>query len=178
MACKGGSLRRLRNTSPSTYPLALVIGQPFCSASTTDFSLNATTGMTSLPFVPPFSWEHIQRALLQLSVFRVVLSAHVGVSGMLPAHPHPTARAAEVAAVPPDQRVVAALGAFHALHLRRRPRGGRAQHAHGLHRVAFLVEDAEHGVAVDDEPRDVRHGRRPVLLFARTGCERHKVTER
>src|SRR5229473_5718903 len=126
---------------------------------------------------PPFSWVHAQRALLRLSVFRVVLSAHEWY-GILPAHPHPTARAAEVAAVPPDQRVVAALGAFHALHLRRGAGGGRAQHAHGLHRVAFLVENAEHGVAVDDEPRDVRHGRRPVLLFARTGCERHKVAER
>src|SRR5882762_5075052 len=142
-----------------------MIGQPFCSASTTDFSLNATTGIVPLPCVPPFSWEHVQRVLFTaVGVLRSPFSP-CAIPGMLPAHPDPTARAAEVAAVPPDQRVVAALGAFHALHLRRRARGGRAQYAHGLHRVAFLVEDAEHGVAVDDEPREVRHSRRPVLLF-------------
>src|SRR5260221_5312668 len=118
--------------------------------------------MTPLPFVPPFFLGAYSASVVTaVGVPRSPFSPW-GVFGMLPAHPHPTARAAEVAAVPPDQRVVAALGAFHALHLRRRPRRGRAQHAHGLYRVAFLVEDAEHGVAVDDEPRDVRHGRRPV----------------
>src|SRR5216684_8289957 len=133
-----------------------MIGQPFCSASTTDFSLNATTGMTTLQYVPPFSWVYVQRALFTVFGVRRSPFSPCGVSGILPAHPHPTARAAEVAAVPPDQRVVAALGAFHALHLRRGAGGGRVQHAHGLHRVAFLVEDAEHGVAVDDKPREVR----------------------
>src|SRR5713101_3461256 len=73
----------------------------------------------------------------------------------LPAHPHPSAGAAEIAAVLPDHRVIAAFGAAHALHLRRGSGRGRLEHAHRLHRVAFFVQDAEHGVAVDDEPRDV-----------------------
>src|SRR2546427_7182270 len=83
----------------------------------------------------------------------------------LPAHPHPPAGAAEIAAVLPDHRVVAAFGAAHALHLRRGAGHGRLEHAHRLNRVAFFVQDAEHGVAVDDEARDVAHGGRPVLLL-------------
>src|SRR6267378_4927659 len=103
-----------------------MIGQPFCSASTTDFSLNATTGMASLQYVPPFSCVHVQRALFTVvGVLRSPFSL-CGVSGILPAHPHPTARAAEVAAVPPDQRVVSAFAALQPLHLRRGAGGGRA----------------------------------------------------
>src|SRR5436190_17830506 len=62
----------------------------------------------------------------------------------LTAHSHPPAGAAEIAAVLPDQREVAALGAFHAFHLRRGAGRRGLQHAHRLHRVAFLVQDAEH----------------------------------
>src|SRR5712691_10426401 len=96
----------------------------------------------------------------------------------LPAHPHPPAGAAEIAVVLPDYRVVAAFRAAHALHFRRGAGHGRRKHAHGLNRVAFFVEDAEHGVAVDDEARDVRHRRGPVLLPARARRERHEIAER
>src|SRR2546428_6091174 len=96
----------------------------------------------------------------------------------LPAHPYPPARAAEIAAVPPDHRVIAAFGAAHALHLRRGSWRGWLEHAHRLHWVAFFVQDAEHRVAVDDEARDVRHRRGPGLLLARTRRERHEVAER
>src|SRR5215467_11317725 len=94
------------------------------------------------------------------------------------AHPHPPAGAAEIAAVFPDHREVAALAALDALHLRRGAGLGRLEHAHRLHRVALLVEQAEHGVAVDDEPRDVRDGPGIVLLLAGPRHEREEIAER
>src|SRR5712691_3678611 len=58
-------------------------GQPFCSASTrdsslnaTDFSLNAMTDMTPLPYVRLFLECMFGERCLRLSVFGVVLSAH------------------------------------------------------------------------------------------------------
>src|SRR5882762_6531689 len=39
------------------------------------------------PVRPPFSWVHVQRVLLRLSVFCVVLSAHAGYPGSYPHTP-------------------------------------------------------------------------------------------
>jgi len=52
------------------------------------------------------------------------------------------------------------------------------QDAHLLQRETALVEDAEHGVAMDDQVGDVGDGRRIGLLLARTGNEGHEVAKR
>src|SRR5437868_7060893 len=71
------------------------------------------------------------------------------------ANTHPSACRAEIAPVLFDHREVAALDALHSLHFRRRAFGRCLENSHRLHRIAVLVEDAEHGIAVDDETRNV-----------------------
>src|SRR5262245_45327018 len=72
---------------------------------------------------------------------------------------------AEVAAVLVDQRRVAALGAVAPSHCLATAIGGRRlQQAHLAQRIAVLVEDAQHRVAVDRQPREIGHRRRPGLL--------------
>src|SRR2546426_12659942 len=68
---------------------------------------------------------------------------------------HVAAGGAVVAAVAPDQRAVAALGAGRAGQHRILLGRGRLEDAHLRAREAVLVEDAEHGVAVHDEAREV-----------------------
>src|SRR4051812_41417019 len=103
-------------------------------------------------------------------------------SGCVPelaAHAHVAAGGAVIAAVPADERAVAALGARRAgEHRCRRLVRGRFEDAHLPARDTFLVEDAEHGVAVHDEPRQIRDGRRIGLLLAAAGDEGHEVAER
>ncbi len=95
------------------------------------------------------------------------------------ATPHGAAGSAEIAAVLADHRVVAAFAAQLA-------NGGadtvagvfwRFQDTHLLHRNAFFVEDAKHGIAVDDQTGDVGDCGRVSLLFARTGDESHEIAE-
>src|SRR5437868_9777266 len=70
------------------------------------------------------------------------------------------ARGAIVAAVFADHGVVAAFRAGDAFHDRRRTLCGRlAENSRLGPREAVLAEDAQHCVAVDDEPREVSHGR-------------------
>mmetsp|Transcript_6986 Transcript_6986/g.29667 ORF Transcript_6986/g.29667 Transcript_6986/m.29667 type:complete len:469 (+) Transcript_6986:195-1601(+) len=101
--------------------------------------------------------------------------------------PHVAAGGAEIAAVLVDHGCVAALRAGLAgLHLQRTRRGRelrcrRLQQAHVAQRLAGLVEDAEHRVAVDHQPRHVGHGGRPDLLAAldaQAGDRRHEMAQR
>src|SRR5690348_10806676 len=74
----------------------------------------------------------------------------------LTANANIAARGAIVAAVLADHGVVAALRAGDALHDRRRPLRGRFAEDAGLReRQAVLAEDAQHRVAVDDQPSEV-----------------------
>ena len=84
------------------------------------------------------------------------------------AGPHRPAGRAEVAAVLADHGVVAAFAAQLALRRVHAVAGvfRRLQDAHLLQREAVVVEDAEHGVAVDDQVGDVGHRRRVGLLLA------------
>src|SRR5487761_1961015 len=82
--------------------------------------------------------------------------------------PDIAASGAEVAAVLVDHGGVAAFEADLAGHHAAALGGvaGRFEHAHVAQRVALFVEHAEHRVAVDDQPRQVGHRRRPGLLAA------------
>src|SRR5438034_11670369 len=93
----------------------------------------------------------------------------------LSADSHVAAGGAVVAAVAPDERAVAALGAGRAGQHRILLGRGRLEDAHLRAREAVLVEDAEHGVAVHDETREVRDRRREGLLPAAAGHEGHEV---
>src|SRR2546425_12306387 len=90
---------------------------------------------------------------------------------VLAADAHVAAGGAIVAAVAPDERAVAALGAGRAGHHRILLGRGRLEDAHLRAREAVLVEDAEHGVAVHDEAREVRDRRREGLLLGAAGTE-------
>jgi len=105
----------------------------------------------------------------------------------LTARPDRPATGAELTAVLLDQRGVAAFLAdfagdqfvFGALPFRGRVfRCGDLHHAHLLHRVAVFVEDAEHRVAVQDQPRDVGDRRGVAFHLDAAGHACHEVTER
>src|SRR5437764_582424 len=80
---------------------------------------------------------------------------------------------AVVAAVAPDERAVAALGAGRAGEHRSAALVGRLEDAHLAARHAVLAEDAEHGVAVHDETREVGNRRGEGLLLARLIVHRY-----
>src|SRR5216110_2864720 len=102
---------------------------------------------------------------------RTFLRGSSGSVPELPADAHVAAGGAVVAAVLADEGVVAALGAGAAGEHRRRLGGGCLEDAHFGAREAFLVEHAEHRIAVHDEPGEVRHRRRIGLLLAAAGHE-------
>ena len=55
---------------------------------------------------------------------------------------------------------------------------GDLQHAHLLHRITEFVEDAEHGVAVDDELRHVGNGGGIAFHLDATRHARHEIAQR
>src|SRR5688572_32110826 len=100
-------------------------------------------------------------------------------STALAANPHIAARRAVVAAVLADQRGIGAFGTLGAGDDRGAFFGrGAFEDAHLLLRRAILVEDAEHRVPVQDQPREVGDGRREVLLLLAAGDEGHEVAQR
>src|SRR2546427_12609890 len=107
----------------------------------------------------------ICRFLASISTICAPLSADADVA----------AGGAIVAAVAPDERAVAALGAGRAGHHRILLGRGRLEDAHLRAREAVLVEDAEHGVAVHDEAREIGDRRGKGLLLAAAGHEGHEV---
>src|SRR5215510_3977128 len=121
----------------------------------------ATTAGTAARSPAPFVARHCRRAC---GVTRARRSA---------ARADRAARGAEVAAVPADDGVVPAFVAERALHRARRSVAARRfEDTHLARRHAALVEDAEHRVAVDHQPREIRDRRRPVLLPPLAGHER------
>ena len=97
-------------------------------------------------------------------------------SSRLPARPDRPASRTKLTPVLLDHGVVSALGAQPALHhLGRAVAARRFEDAHLARRQPFFRQHAEHGVAVDDQARQIRHRRRPGLLAALAGDEGHEV---
>src|SRR6266850_2548170 len=140
------------------------------------YRMRLATGPKAGTFVPDFPAEP-NRLILDLTLPGFD-QHHISCGNNSAADPDVAAGGAVVAAVPADERGVAALRALRAQHDRNVLWRRRFQDAHLLPRGAVFVEDAEHGVAVQHQPRHVGNRRGEGLLLAAAGDEGHEVAER
>lgn len=100
---------------------------------------------------------------------------------ILSARPNRTAAGAELTAIFFDQRGIAAFLAMFAcdgfVHSRAALLFGDFEHTHLLRGIAVCVEDAEHGVTVDDEPCNVRNSGRIAFHFGISRYASHEVAQ-